>query len=262
MENIPASQHLSIRELFAIAIHSYRKNLFPATIISIVCILPISLANLSIESWAKSPLTFVWSFLIALMSIILGNISSGALIAMFEKIYLSQNIKISEALQTGAKYVGTMVGASFTQGFAIGIPVLCIFSFFAITGFGNMGFVVSSIIVMPYIMFLLIRWGLTNICIVCENTGVQGSLKRSWKLTKRFYWRVLAVWLLNFLLNTIVGILPAIIFGYRFGNSLDLTKISVILGRVWISLAPLITLPLSRAINIELYHDLRARLGD
>lgn len=85
-------------------------------------------------------------------------------------------------------------GSEPDTGLAIGLTVLAML----------LAFVAPAVTA----IFLTVRWHLVIPAIVVEDRGIFDGLRRSWQLTRGYFWRTLGIWLL---FSLILGIVSAVI---------------------------------------------------
>ncbi|HYN57224.1 MAG TPA: glycerophosphoryl diester phosphodiesterase membrane domain-containing protein [Motilibacterales bacterium] len=112
------------------------------------------------------------------------------------------------------------------------------------------------------IVFVYVKLALASPALVMEGVGVFTSLKRSWALVRRSWWRVLGILILSgvitSLLTTVVTVPITLIATLVSGFSESLVP-TVLASGVATLVAGIITLPFSAAVTGLLYIDLRMR---
>ncbi|MCU0263121.1 MAG: glycerophosphoryl diester phosphodiesterase membrane domain-containing protein [Candidatus Nanopelagicales bacterium] len=112
------------------------------------------------------------------------------------------------------------------------------------------------------IVYVYVKLSVASPALVMEGVGVVGSLKRSWVLVRRSWWRVLGILVLaaiiTSLLTTVVTIPITLIATLVSGFSESLIP-TVLASGVATLVAGIITLPFSAAVTGLLYIDLRMR---
>jgi hypothetical protein len=112
------------------------------------------------------------------------------------------------------------------------------------------------------IVYAYVKLAVASPALVMEGIGVIGSLKRSWALVRRSWWRVLGILVLaaiiTSLLTTVVTIPITLVATLVSGFSESLIP-TVLASGVATLVAGIITLPFSAAVTGLLYIDLRMR---
>ncbi len=112
------------------------------------------------------------------------------------------------------------------------------------------------------LVYAYVKLSLASPALVMEGVGVVASLKRSWVLVRRSWWRVLGILILSAiitsLLTTVVTIPITLIATLISGFSESLVP-TVLASGVATLVAGIITLPFSAAVTGLLYIDLRMR---
>jgi len=116
-------------------------------------------------------------------------------------------------------------------------------------------------ILFPLGIFLLVRWYVSLLVLVVERLGPLASLGRSWQLTRGSWWHTLGVFVVATILVAILEYVVVVIFA-GVGAALTLSG-STVVGSIVTSignfLVGLFVTPISLAINVVLYYELRAR---
>jgi hypothetical protein len=120
---------------------------------------------------------------------------------------------------------------------------------------------VPLVILFPLGIFLVVRWSVSPVALAIERSGPIASLGRSWDLTRGSWWHTLGTIVVWFILlivlegvasgisGVIVGILA--VSGSLVVANLLTSIISLLVG--------LLVTPISLAIYVVLYYELRAR---
>ena len=112
------------------------------------------------------------------------------------------------------------------------------------------------------LVYVYVKLSVASPALVMEGVGVVESLKRSWVLVRRSWWRVLGILILSAiitsLLTTVVTVPITLIATLVSGFSESLVP-TVLASGVATLVAGIITLPFSAAVTGLLYIDLRMR---
>jgi hypothetical protein len=116
-------------------------------------------------------------------------------------------------------------------------------------------------ILFPLGIFLVVRWSVSPLVLVVERLGPLASLGRSWQLTRGSWWHTLGVFVVATILVAILEYVVVVIFA-GVGAALTLSG-STVVGSIVTSvgnfLVGLFVTPISLALNVVLYYELRAR---
>ena len=112
------------------------------------------------------------------------------------------------------------------------------------------------------LVFVYVKLSLASPALVMEGVGVVESLRRSWVLVRRSWWRVLGILILSAiitsLLTTVVTV-PITLIATLIGGFSESLVPTVLASGVATLVAGIITLPFSAAVTGLLYIDLRMR---
>jgi hypothetical protein len=184
------------------------------------------------------------------------NFATLALIVAISNIDLGRDFSIKSSYSEGLKRFWSVFGAGILIGLAIVLPIVVV-AFCVITVIPD-GFVVLVFAIPPAI-FLSTRWSLSSQVIVLENVGASDGLKRSWELTKDFFWRVLGTSFAAGLLAVLLSVLPNLFTIYIL-NSLGFSfRIVELAGLVVEKFSLIIVMPFTIAVQVLIYYDLRIR---
>ncbi|WGW10696.1 hypothetical protein LWF01_11190 [Saxibacter everestensis] len=135
---------------------------------------------------------------------------SGFLVLYISRAVLGESLTISEVWQKLKPRVWALLGllllltaAALLSGAILAAPVVLL----AVAGSGVAAAVIGVLLGLLWLlalMFFGIRFALSACCLVLENVGIIVSLRRSWQLTARGFWRFTGIFLLCYLLISIV----------------------------------------------------------
>lgn len=229
---------------------------------------------MGIAAWATVPVTilqFLSQFLIGdtrfvdlLQSVFVLTLVQGGLAHAISCAYFSRPFSIGSAFRAGAQRYGSLWGALFLQGLAIGIPVAVIagcgiVSMSGADGAGGIVILLLMLFFVPYAAFLGTRWMLTIPGIILEDIGATDGLRRSWSLTEGAFWRVLGISILTSLLTFVVAQLPGMAVTYGIAFLFPDAFIGPYIDIAMTGLSLILALPLSMGVIVVLYYDLRVR---
>lgn len=131
--------------------------------------------------------------------------------------------------------------------------------------------ILGVISALAVLVWLYIQWSLSAPALILENQAIVPAMKRSWKLVRGSWWRVLGVQLLAMVLTGVIGALlecPFILIANGITGSGSLSLFSVDAGAGWTyliivavggTLSGAITLPVTSGVSVLLYLDQRIR---
>ena len=139
---------------------------------------------------------------------------------------------------------------------AIIISIFLVFIFGALEGGSTVGVVIGiilSVIVglgaIMVMVYFLIRWGFYFVAIVFEQ--VAPGLSKSWRLTRRNFWRIFALFLIIMIISYIISFVLSLALIFLLGNSILANLISDLLY--------IFTLLIFFVAYTIMYFDLRVR---
>lgn len=117
-----------------------------------------------------------------------------------------------------------------------------------------------GVIIGPFV-YVSARWSISTPVLIDEHSGARAALSRSWRLTRGSVWRVIALFVLTYILMFILLALPTYIM--QFGFLLALGGISIwlatLLPTILASIIGIAWMPLAAIFPVLLYFDLRLR---
>lgn len=159
--------------------------------------------------------------------------------------------------------VMTAVMALLAVGIVVGIRTSTDFDSAASIIVAVLAVLVVVVVAFVLATFVGVKMSLAPAALVLENLSVIESMKRSWSLTRGFFWRILGIMLLA---QIIVGIIAGMV-----GNILGIVQavalasapgawgVVVAVGAFIISLLQAVTVPFTAAVTALLYIDTRMR---
>ncbi len=176
-----------------------------------------------------------------LYSIVFMPLMEGALTRAVTRRYLDQPVSIGDSIGGALRRALPLIGAKFLPSLAIGAVGLLFFGLiifgflgalvgnpFSDTAFQNepsgaaiaLGFLllfVVSVVFFALYVFVAVRILFTSQAVIAENTGPVAAIKRSWNLTKGYWWRTFGILLLIGVLTFLITFVPTSIFGAIYG---------------------------------------------
>jgi hypothetical protein len=116
-------------------------------------------------------------------------IASMALIVAISNAYLNRDFTIQSSYSTGLGRFWSVIGANILVGAAIAAPLFLVMICLLMAE--PMLFIVVLLFWLPVAVFMSTRWSLSSQTIILEDMGASQGLKRTWNLTKDYFWRVL-----------------------------------------------------------------------
>jgi hypothetical protein len=229
------------------------------------------------------------AFLTLLYSIVFVPLMEGALARAVMRRYLDQPVSIGDSTGTALRHAMPLIVAKLLPSLAIGlISVLffgCVFfGFFgALVGnpFGDTAFQSEpsggtialaflllfggGLVFVVLLAFVLVRILFTSQAVIAEDKGPIEAIRRSFDLTKGYFWRTFGIFLLVALLTYIIQAVPSGILGAIYG-ALTLRGGGVpdfVQQQIFTSVVSAITLVLVTPFQLIaytlMYYDLRIR---
>ncbi len=248
----PILRELSVGELLDKAFRLYRAQVLPLLGITSVVLIPTTLLQiLSVLLWQDARI------LDSIQSIFFTSLIEVALIAAISQIYLSKPFSIKQAFGLGWKRYFSVLGAELLIGLAISVPVF----FIAICSMLASGLsVLAFIAIIPLAVFLGTRWAIASEVIVLEDKGASEGLRRSWKLTEKYFWRVFGTKIAATIIVDLATVVPSYSIKYLTSwLSIPLVQAQLI-GTIIGQLILVVILPFSIAVGVLIYYDLLIRV--
>jgi hypothetical protein len=225
-----------------------------------------------------------WLATYGLVSVLLGLVATVILIGMLTTVVgraaLGQGTTVSQAWQQARGRIGALTGLVFLilaifialWAVLIGVPVLVSL----VSGGAGVALAIPAFIAaIPLTIFLWVKTSVAPSAIVLERLSPTASIGRSWRLTKRSFWRVFWIWIAAYLVVLLAGLVLDVPFriiaalltgagGLGFGTpSTSLgggTLITyLVIGGVGSLVAATVTRPMIAGVAALLYIDLRMR---
>lgn len=255
---------LTLAQLLDRAFRLYRSNF--GLFIGIVAASFIPITVLQVVSQALWGTTTIVNLV---QNIFIESLVSGSLAWAISRVYHHQPTSNGNAYQACLRRYLSLVGAIILQGLALGMPIIIMFgctSVFMVVNSRRVpddGSVFLMLILIPclvpFFLYYFIRWVVTIPSIIVEDLGATQGLRRSWRLTAGSFWRILGVLVVAFLLTFFVAQLPGLTLRYAVELIAPISAITPVVDMVISQLSHVIALPLSMAITVLLYYDLRVR---
>jgi hypothetical protein len=260
MENKPTLRALGIGEMLDRAFGLYRSQFLTLVGIVALPLIPATVLNIFglilMSEESASVIAIVLQFIVLFVSSFVQLLIATALLIAISRAYISRAVPIGEAFRRGLGRCGPLFGASLLLGILVVIPAMVVG--FCLMAIGEFGIFLFVILVMPAAIYFGVRLSMLAPVVVFEEESGIDAIRRSWNLTRGYFWRVFGTSVLAGLLTLVVAGLPAAILQYGFGQAstgLLATVVSTLVGQ----LSTVITMPFSQAVTVLIYYDLRVR---
>jgi hypothetical protein len=230
-----------------------------------------------------------WLATVGVVSLVLALavsvILTGILTAVVGRAVLGQNITAGQAWQQARGRVGALIGLILLMlAIFVGLWVVLIggatLGAAAASGPGSGGAAAAIavpliIAAIPLTIFLWVKTSLAAPVVVLERASPTSAIGRSWRLTRKSFWRVFGIWLVTYFGTAVAGLVLEVPFrllqsaltgssGFGFTTpSSSLTGgrllVYLIIGGVGGLVAATVTRPLLAGVAVLLYVDLRMR---
>lgn len=251
MNEKPTLRELSVGELLDKAFRLYRANFLPLLGITAAVLIPFTLLGL------LSAVTLGETRVVDIIQNFFSPLIQGTLAVAISRAYLAEAFTIQQSFRLGSKRYASILGAGILQGLALVVPAIALLVFSMMGGFFQF---IGLLAYLAVVAYLFTRWAVKTEIIVLEDMGASDGLSRSWKLTEKYFWRVLGtstaagaiVLLATLLPSTSLGILAE----WLSIPETPILLISTVTGQLIVALVT----PFSVAVNVLLYYDLRIRV--
>jgi hypothetical protein len=210
-----------------------------------------------------------------LVAILVQGILAGLLTAVIGRGVLGHRITAGQAWRIAAPRLPALIGAAFAVvgllasfwvalGLVLFILYLASAPTVAIVGIGVLGFFPA----LGLTIWFAVMLSLAAPAVVLERQGPLQSLRRSWRLVSRSFWRVFGILLLAGLIVTIAGSILQIPFAIGSGAAVfssgalsahEPGLISTVITAIGGIVAGTVTRPIAAGVIVLLYIDMRMR---
>jgi len=193
------------------------------------------------------------------VTILLFSAQSAALIHAGARRYLAKEVTIGESFRAGLSASVRL----FVAGLLVFLAIIGVWAVLLIVAAVANHWTVWAVAVLAGIVatfYFLCSWLVTPVIVVVEKMGPIAALGRSWRLSGGNRWRILGIQVLLFILNIVLSILIAGLFGgfAAFGQRGEFGVASVV--QAFVNLAStIIWAPVEWIAFTVLYYDLRVR---
>jgi hypothetical protein len=257
---------MSIADLLDLAFRLYRQRFTVLVGIAALSFLPMALLLLLVQQ------VQVASGLVQIVqSLLLVPLVSAALIYCIARLDQGANNAIGVAYRAGLSRYWALFSSALLQGILIGIPVALIFGcLFGSLLFADASSTSANIPVLTAVMVAVVvlialpfltRFALASQVVVLEQAGATQSLRRSWQLTRGWFWRTFGVSTCSGILSYLISALPAIMINFVIGmtGAAEAMALAPSITAVGSQLGLIVAMPLQLIISTLLYYDLRIR---
>jgi hypothetical protein len=247
----PQLRPLALGEIIDVSIKLMRRNWRTLALLVLVVSVPVAIVSLLITT---STTTYD-----ATLDTRTGDGAAyvaGALVNLLLQVVLYLLTTVSCFLAIADAYMGrrpdwrsSLRFAARRAPAALAMTILYFFGIFA-----------GAIFILIGLVFVAVRWSVAMPALLLERRGPMSALGRSWSLVSGFWWKcfgtLLVVTLLVFLLSIAVGaVAGGLLAAATSANSL----LALLVTQALDVAVQVFTLPLSAAVTVVLYVDLRVR---
>jgi hypothetical protein len=249
---LPSLRPLKAGEILDRAFRLYRANFWLFTAITGILVGPLLLIqflNLFFFHDIPSTVYFIQLFLTI-------NLLNGAMIRASSRAYLGLPTSLSDSYNQALRHFGSVFIANFLQGLAY-LPIFILL----VAGLISFNLIILIIVLflIPFLIFLPIRWSVVVPTIMIENQNSIGALQRSWLLTSQNFKYIFLILIASLLFSYMAFSIPETVILFAAQKFGFLNLIGSTISLAGIQLGPLISIPLSMNILVVLYYDLRVR---
>jgi len=124
--------------------------------------------------------------------------------------------------------------------------------------------VVPTFVILPFGVFLAVRWSMVVSAVVLEGRSALTGLRETWRLTRGSFWQIFGVLVVVAMLALVVNFIVEGVFvasGAAIFTVARSPSTALVVGNLANSLGALVVIPFAAAINIVLFYELNARYG-
>jgi hypothetical protein len=212
------------------------------------------------------------------VSFVLNVLAVGLLTAVMGQAVLGRQVTTSQAWARASKRFWPLLGLTLLVGLAVGALVVLGVTVSILVGWGigsatdpGLGVFVGVVLGLAALvagLWLYVELLLAPVALILENVGILTSMRRSFALVRRAWWRTFGIWLLASVLANVVSQVLSIPFtvlgGFSTLGSFDETATSfplsyTIATSLGVLVANLVVLPFTSGVVALLYVDRRIR---
>lgn len=260
-----ALRPLAFGEILDTSFNLFKRNFKSAVIVSAVIMVPLSLLGAAASAGlAPADLGALDNpnasaeEILSVMGGLFGAIGIGSMLQLLGSVlvqaattriysenYRGIKVEPGDALRFGLRRLPAMIGLTIISSIGMGLGLL----FCLIPG-----------------VWLYAAWGLAPAALIAEDNGPIESLRRSYRLVKGSWWRVLGMLIVATIIVTVIvsivttPIQLAVTFGSGFADAPNQAMGGFLAANTLISgLATALTLPFSAAVVVALFYDQKVR---
>jgi hypothetical protein len=211
----------------------------------------------------------VFGIVALVLTILMLAAQSAALVYAGGQRYLARAVTIGEAFRAGLSAAGRLFLAGLAVFFAIFAMWVVVFIAAGVVAFlargaGAVAFIVIGLAVIVAIVgtfYLAASWLIAPVIVVVEKMGPLAALSRSWRLSEGNRWRIIGIQALLGILNLVLSILIAGIFGAldAGGGETGQLGVATLVENLINFASTIIWAPVEWIAFTVLYYDLRVR---
>jgi hypothetical protein len=211
----------------------------------------------------------VFGIVAVVLAILMLAAQSAALVYAGGQRYLARDVTIGEAFRAGLSAAGRLFLAGLAVFFAILAMWVVVFIAAGVVAFlargaGAVAFIVIGLAVIVAIVgtfYLAASWLIAPVIVVVEKMGPLAALSRSWRLSEGNRWRIIGIQALLGILNLVLSILIAGIFGAldAGGGETGQLGVATVVENLVNFASTIIWAPVEWIAFTVLYYDLRVR---
>jgi hypothetical protein len=213
------------------------------------------------QSTALKSLTIYSVLILVVQMFVVLPLSLAAMSRAVSDRYLDRPVTVGGSYAAAIRRGGPLLGAILLLILiAAGLTVAMVVAVVAAVLAGPVGVVIAIPAVIAYLVGLVmlsVRSTLFAQAIVVEGVGSLTGLRRSWRLTRGAFWRTLAILLVVFILQSVVGAVIQIPIGLLI-SGLGQT-VQQLIGQTLGAITSVVVSPLSLIALTLVYYDLRIR---
>ena len=187
---------------------------------------------------------------------------TGALTWFIAEYYVGRTPTAGEAVKLGLRRTPSTVGSyllAFLVSIVVALPAVALLAAGIATDAPAL-IVVAFLVMFVVFFWIFIRLSCAVPAIIVERLGAAAALKRSFQLVKGYFWKVLGTFVVtNILIGIVAGVISAIITGVLGALGGGNRGFEFVWQSIAGTVAAAITTPISAAVAVLLYMDLRIR---
>lgn len=213
------------------------------------------------EQLAGAAAGLIGFFVVAVVvAILLLSAQSASLAYAAARRYLARDVAVGESFRAGLSASARM----FLAGIIVFLAIVAVWAVLlilaAITNQG-VAFAVAIVAALVLTVFLGCSWLVAPVIVVVEKIGPVAALSRAWRLSSGHRWRIFGIQLLLLILNLVLSILIAALFGglAAAGSGGTQTVVSNVVQTLVNLASTIVWAPVQWIAFTVLYYDLRVR---